>query len=57
MGPITLCDGSKRETGARNGLFGLQLTRSLAPHITTPDDVRKITGENWLRVLEKAKAV
>jgi membrane dipeptidase len=25
--------------------------------ITTPENVRKITGENWLRVLEKAKAV
>ena len=24
--------------------------------ITTPENVRKITGENWLRVLEKAKA-
>jgi membrane dipeptidase len=25
--------------------------------ITSPENVRKITGENWLRVLEKAKAV
>jgi membrane dipeptidase len=25
--------------------------------VTTPENVRKITGENWLRVLEKAKAV
>ena len=25
--------------------------------ITTPENVRRITGENWLRVLEKAKAV
>jgi microsomal dipeptidase-like Zn-dependent dipeptidase len=25
--------------------------------ITTPENVRKITGENWFRVLEKAKAV
>ena len=25
--------------------------------LTTPENVRKITGENWLRVLEKAKAV
>ena len=25
--------------------------------ITTPENVRKITGENWLRVLEQAKAV
>lgn len=25
--------------------------------ITTPENVRKITGENWLRVLEKARAV
>ena len=24
--------------------------------ITTPTNVRKITGENWFRVLEKAKA-
>jgi membrane dipeptidase len=24
--------------------------------ITTPDNVRKICGENWLRVLDKAKA-
>jgi microsomal dipeptidase-like Zn-dependent dipeptidase len=25
--------------------------------ITTPKNVRKITGENWMRVLEQAKAV
>jgi membrane dipeptidase len=25
--------------------------------ITTPENVRKITGENWLRVLEQARAV
>jgi hypothetical protein len=25
--------------------------------ITTPANVRKITGENWLRVLDSAKAV
>jgi microsomal dipeptidase-like Zn-dependent dipeptidase len=24
--------------------------------ITTPENVRKITGENWFRVLDKAKA-
>ena len=24
--------------------------------LTTPENVRKITGENWMRVLEKAKA-
>jgi hypothetical protein len=25
--------------------------------ITTPENERKITGENWFRVLEKAKVV
>ena len=25
--------------------------------ITTPENVRKITGENWMRVLDQARAV
>ena len=62
-----------RTVGADHVAFGLDAVagRSAVPRdaaafgdmvaalnkITTPENVRKITGENWLRVLEKAKAV
>jgi hypothetical protein len=33
------------------------LPRAMRAKITTPENERKITGENWFRVLEKAKVV